>query len=293
MSSPGSLLIGAVAARFRNTPCPTQWATRGALQAAAWGLFFGLLSACGTAVATPEPIELWLSASSSAQPFFQTLAVAYQQAHPEVTIRLVPAANSQAAGHQLAVGNVDAALLTDPAIQSNRVTLQVDQIGWDSLVVVAHPDNRLQTLTWEEVQAIFRGQTREWPSRARIDGIIQVLSREEGSGLRLAFEDQVMGGRPVTRTGLIMPDNADMRDAVAETPQAIGYLPASWLNGSVKALAVDGTQSLLTSHDPLRMPIYLLTHEQPSSDAGKLRDFLLTAAGQAALGENALSWRKE
>ena len=68
---------------------------------------------------------------------------------------------------------------------------------------------------------------------------IVVISREEGSGTRDAFETMAMNGAHVTRTALVMPSEAAVVDYVARNPTAIGYTSMGALTQDVRALTID------------------------------------------------------
>ena len=116
--------------------------------------------------------------------------------------------------------------------------------------------------------------------------------------MRDAFVAAIMGRRPITPSALVIPGNQQMRDALTADPLAIGYLPASWLDDSVKSLTLDGVShqwvALNTPGYPITLPLYFVTADQPSDEAAALLAFLSgangarTAAGPLwpAAGEN-------
>ena len=83
-------------------------------------------------------------------------------------------------------------------------------------------------------------------------GTISVLSREEGSGTRVAFvelfgvEEENADGEKVDNTTVdaqVTNSTAVMMTTVAGDPQAIGYISLGSLDDSVKALKVDGADA--------------------------------------------------
>lgn len=71
---------------------------------------------------------------------------------------------------------------------------------------------------------------------------ITLLSREEGSGTRSAFEE-IIGIEETVLTAEISDSTAVMITSVQGNKSAIGYISLSALNNTVKALKIDNTQA--------------------------------------------------
>lgn len=77
-------------------------------------------------------------------------------------------------------------------------------------------------------------------AEAPFQGRIHVISREEGSGTRGAFDELVMGGQEVTPRSIFQDSNGAIRQTVAQDPMAIGYISLGLVDDSVKPLAISG-----------------------------------------------------
>ena len=64
-------------------------------------------------------------------------------------------------------------------------------IAYDGIVVVTHPSNKVKDLTLEQVKQIFTGEVTNWSQLGGEDMEIVVVSREDGSGSRDAFQEIV------------------------------------------------------------------------------------------------------
>ena len=64
-------------------------------------------------------------------------------------------------------------------------------IAYDGIVVVTHPSNKVKDLTMEQVKQIFTGEVTNWKELGGDDMEIVVVSREDGSGSRDAFQEIV------------------------------------------------------------------------------------------------------
>ncbi len=60
---------------------------------------------------------------------------------------------------------------------------------YDGIAVVVNPAVDVDALTMEQVQGIFKGEITDWSEVGGTAGPIAVVSREDGSGTRGAFEE--------------------------------------------------------------------------------------------------------
>jgi len=112
------------------------------------------------------------------------------------------------------------------------------QIGEDNLVIITHPDNPLSEITADQLQRIFTGQIRSWSEIGEYTEGIFAVDLPAGNEIHQAFSAS-LGEKPSLSPGAqIAADAVTMRQAVAAQPGAIGYLPARWLDDSVKKLPV-------------------------------------------------------
>ena len=91
------------------------------------------------------------------------------------------------------------------------------------------------------------GDTIQTPSAQAVEGAIDVVSREAGSGTRSAFEEIIgFNGEdqdPLTANATIKDGNGVVATYVAANDAAIGYVSLESLNDSVVACKVDGVET--------------------------------------------------
>jgi phosphate transport system substrate-binding protein len=251
-----------------------------------WVALIGLLigaTGCGATVEPPKPVYLQAAGSTSMTPLVGELAAAYHQREPFVTIDV--RGGGTLLGRELATaGQVDLGLaswLPDGPPSG----LQATVIARDGIALVVHPSNPIQGLTLLQVRDLFAGRVVDWQVLEGAPGLVQVVSREDGSGTRAAFESMVMTDDRVTLTALVMPNSQAVVDYVAGDPRAIGYVSMGYVNGEVKTLAME---ELLPTPENVSPGLYNLTRElailsRPgaSSEAKAFLDFALSPAGQA------------
>jgi phosphate transport system substrate-binding protein len=134
---------------------------------------------------------------------------------------------------------------------------------------------------------LFSGRTIEWDNVGGSPGLVQTVSREDGSGTRDAFEAVVMGNDRVTLTALVMPNSQAVVDYVARDPLAIGYVSMGYLDDRIRVVPVEG---LLPTPENVSRGEYHLTREfvilsrpDPSTEVQSFLDFVLSPAGQAII----------
>ncbi len=129
--------------------------------------------------------------------------------------------------------------------------------------------------------------------------LIDVISREDGSGTRGAFVEltgveQKIDGKKVdmtTEDAQITNNTAVMMTTVAGDPYAIGYISLGSLNDSVKAVKVAGVEATAENVEngtyKVARPFNIAWKEDALSDAGKdFIAYILSSEGQSIVGAN-------
>lgn len=141
--------------------------------------------------------------------------------------------------------------LTDPNMAKleirfgspSSLTTPAFQIASEDLTVVTGVASSLQNLTLEQVRDLFAG---------RGDPSVQVWVYASDSDIQTVFDQSVMQGGSVTSLAHMAANPQDVLDALASDPNAIGILPRSWHNGSVREVYVINSVPVLavTKTDP-------------------------------------------
>ena len=127
-------------------------------------------------------------------------------------------------------------------------------LGQEKVVVIVHPDNPQPELTRDDALAIFSGRQKSWPDGTEI----LVWGLPETSDAHTAM---LTAGFSFAGAGLAASPQA-MLHAVASDPAAIGYLPARWVDVSVRALEITGM--------PVEAPILAVSAQEPQGGARAL-----------------------
>lgn len=251
-----------------------------------------ILAACAPP-APPAPVTLRVTGSSSMAPLLRDLAAAYSHSRPHVRIE-VHGGDMVTGLEELRAGQADlAAVSWQPA--EPPAGLHSVPIGRDAIAVIVHPRNAMPGLTLLQLRALYRGEVLDWRDLGGPEGEPIIISREDGSGTRAAFEAIVMGSDRVTLNALVMPGHAAVADYVASHRLAIGYVSMAALDARVRALPIEDARP--TAEDVrsgayhLSRSLYLYTLSPPTPAAQEFLAFVLSPAGQTIVGRHHISLR--
>jgi phosphate transport system substrate-binding protein len=245
------------------------------------------VSACGATVEPPQPVYLQAAGSTAMAPMMEALAGAYQARQPHVTIDIDGGGSSL--GRELAAaGQVDLGL-SSWSPEEPLAGTQATVVARDGIALVVHPTNPITGLTLLQAHDLFSGRAIDWDEVGGSPGLVQVVSREDGSGTRDAFEAMVMGDDRVTLTALVMPNSQAVVDYVADDPQAIGYVSMGYLNEGVRVVPVEGLlptpESVSRGEYHLIRELVVLSRPDAPPEARAFLDFVLSPAGQAIVAQ--------
>jgi phosphate transport system substrate-binding protein len=244
--------------------------------------------------------QLQIAGSTTVQPLAEELAAEFMAANPDVSIDI------QGGGSSVGVtsagdGTVDLGAASREIKDSEMEQypdLQVFTIAYDGIAIVVNPDLALDNLTKDQIQAIFSGEVTNFSEVGGPDAPITVVSREEGSGTRAAFEELVLSYKddngdtqvkPITESALLQQSNGQLRTVVATTPNTIGFLSFGFLDDSVKGVSVEGVEPTVANVKngtySIFRPLNLLSNGAPSALAQAFLDYVLSD-GQSIVAED-------
>jgi phosphate transport system substrate-binding protein len=236
------------------------------------------------------PASITLAGSTSVQPFAEILADEYMNEVENIIINIQGGGSS--AGARSALSGVAEVGMLSRELQGDEKTLVPTYIAYDAIALVVHTSNPSRNLDIAEVQGIFAGKTTDWSEVGGETRKIHVVTREEGSGTRGAFDQIIMGTVEVTPGAIVQDSNGAVREIVAGDPSAIGYLSLGLVDKRVKAIAVSGVlPSIATVADntyKLVRPMILATREGPRKEVRDFISFCLSEKAQAMLAKEGL-----
>ena len=239
---------------------------------------------------TSDAAILRLYTTTATMRLANDLTLSYAQLYPSVSFDVL--VSNYEGVVERALGEEHSYFLTNhlPAVET--LPLWAAPVGQDAIAVIAHPQNPVSGLTLRQVRGIYRGEITRWRDVGGADdGEIIVISREAGSGTRAEFERLVMGARGISASALIAPSSAAVVTSVAREPGAIGFVSMSYLDSSVRPLAIEGTsltaESVSGNTYPLRTTLFIAGGEEPTlEDYRMFMGWVQSPAGQVVVARS-------
>ena len=254
-------------------------------------LIIGAALAAGCGQQEQATTSLSVVGSSSVAPLAEAESESFLRVNQTIEIDVQSVGSS--AGIKAAIDGTAAVGMSSRNLKAEeKEGMEQFIVALDGIAVIVHPDNPIDNLTKEQILAIFQGKIKNWKEVGGKDAPIVVISREEGSGTRGAFEE--ITKLEVERDGLklstlskkaiITDGNGSVKQNVALKKNGIGYISVGSVDNLVKTVAVDGVlPTEETIKDKLYLisrPFILITKGKPTPEAQAFIDFILSDAGQ-------------
>jgi len=223
--------------------------------------------------------------STSVTPLMELLAEDYHKSKPNIKVNINGTGSGdgiQNAGTVYQIGMSSRELT--PAEQGRGLSETI--IAVDGIAVIINKSNPVSNLSIQQIRDIYTGAVTDWSqvSGGAKRGRIAVISREEGSGTRGAFEELVgfqgklvAGANESTSTGAI-------KAAIVQNADAIGYISLGSIDDTVKASSVGGvapTNSNVTNGTyKIARPFIVLTGRNPNVETTAFINWILSRDGQ-------------
>lgn len=226
-----------------------------------------------------------VAGSTSVQPYAEVLAEEFMILHPELVIDIQGGGSS--AGIMAAKTGTSDLGMSSRALKDDELSLWSVEIARDGLAVIINPENPLHNLTLDQISDIYSAEITDWSQLGGASAKIHIITREDGSGTRDAFVNLVMGESSITPKAIVQDSNGAVRQLVADDPNAIGFISLGLVDGTVKALELDGVaatrENVLNGSYNLSRPFLFIAQSEPTGDAKQFLDFILSSEGQKLL----------
>jgi len=272
----------------------TAWTKRAiprALALPALALIAILLSGCNSHAGS----TVIVAGSTSVQPYAEVLAEEFAHHSPEYEVD-VQGGGSSAGITAARSGTADIGM-SSRHLNEKEEDLWSVEIAKDGLSVIIHPGNPIENLTLDQIRDIYAGVITDWQSLGGNAAKIHLISREEGSGTRSAFEELVMSKIPITPRAIIQDSNGAVRQLVSDDRNSIGFISLGLVDLSVKAITLDGVEgtmdNVLNGSYSLHRPFLYVSAGEPAGPAKAFVDYTLSDEGQLLLMHEGLIPRTE
>lgn len=235
-----------------------------------------------------------ITGSTSVEKILNEMKDEFEAQNPDVTIEYTGSGSSAGITDTKAGTNNIGASSRELKDEEKEDALKTEVFAYDGIAVIVNPANAaVEDISEEQLADIYSGKITNWKDLGGNDADIFVVSREESSGTRSAFEELIgledAGG--LTGNAAVSEGNGPVQAAVAGNENAIGYVSFSFIDDTVKPLTVGGVEATAENAKsgsyPLSRPFLFCYYEDKVTDAGKaFLAFALSEDGQAAVEEH-------
>lgn len=270
-------------------------------------LFCFLISGCGSPAynasdAAGSLVYIQNKGSDTMVNLALAWAETYHEIHPEVLVSVTGGGSgtgiSALLNNTVDIANASRAIKQEEIEQARERGFEPYQfvVAQDAIAVIVNHQNPVDTLTLEQISAIYRGEYTNWSQVGGEDRPIVCLSRETNSGTHVYFLETVirLGNKEdksiFSPTTLLLPSSEGIISEVRDNPNAIGYDGLGYVTDEVKTLAIapnPGEAAILPSIEtvndqtyPISRELYIYTHGEPSSTIQDYLQWILSPAAQ-------------
>jgi len=231
-----------------------------------------------------------VAGSTSVEPFAGLLAEEYMLHHPKSHIYVQGGGST--AGIEAVRTHAAHIGMSSRSLMAEEKNLYAVTVAKDAIAIIVHPENPITDLSLSQIRQVFAGKIRSWNEIGGHLRPIVLVTREEGSGTREAFQKMVMEKEEINLEALVQDSNGAIRQVVGSDPNAIGYISLGLVNETVKALKISGVEPNLENivHGRYRLvrPFLFVFNSKPEGEANSFLEFVLSPEAQELLQKEGL-----
>lgn len=225
--------------------------------------------------------KLVLTGSSTVAPLAGEIAKRFEKLHPDVRVDVQTGGSSRGIADAKR-GTADIGMASR-ALKPQETDLTGHTIAMDGVGMILHRDNPVQSLTDEQVIAIYTGRVSNWPEVGGVDAPITVVNKADGRATLEVFLKHFGLASPDIKASVIIGDNQQGIRTVAGDVNAIGYVSVGTADYEIgrgvpiRLLPMDGveatTANVRNGTFPMSRPLNLVTYGSVSPLAQAFIDF--------------------
>lgn len=269
-----------------------------------WWLLVGAVGCGSPPPAEVAPTGLRLGGSEAlVKRLVVPLAEAWARSRGPGSVHVPGKASTTGGIRELLTGDLDAAFSSRDATPSEDEQARVDGwrfddpdsrhvIGVDVVAVAVHPQNPLESLTYDQVIGVFcTGTITSWDSLGGT-GPLRVLVPEPESGTRALFEDFFCGPKGLSQRHEIA-SSVHIASVLGSDPSAISLVSLSERAGKSMSLRVQPNASpvrpsqanIVRGAYPVYGDLFFYTRGQPEGELAAFLQWVSSPAGQDLVDE--------
>lgn len=164
--------------------------------------------------------------------------------------------------------------------------VSVDQehlVAVDSLVIIVNPENRIESISIEDLGRVYSGEVTNWNQVGGSDMAIKVVTRQQDTGTFSVFQSKVYGAEApsVPADAIVASNNNEVAAAVNDNLGAIGFTGYAFQRGA-KSLSLINECGITTDPDPfsakteeyaLQRRLFFYNTQNPSEEIKNLINY--------------------
>ncbi|MBE6053207.1 MAG: phosphate ABC transporter substrate-binding protein [Clostridium sartagoforme] len=238
-----------------------------------------------------EKATISVSGSTSVGPLMEKLAESYE-GNNNVSIEINQVGSS--AGIKDAINGVSEIGMSSRELKSEEKNqVSATTIAYDGIAIITNKSNPIKNITIDQIKGIYTGKITNWKEiEGGKDAPIVVVSREEGSGTRDAFQE-IVGYKSEELIANAMISNATgaVKETVAGNENSIGFVSFEYLDDKVNVVNVENVEPkaelVQSGKYKISRPFIVVNKEGSLSEDGqKFIDFILSDEGQTIVKDN-------
>lgn len=233
-----------------------------------------------------------ISGSTSVGPLMGKLAESYESKNSNISIEINEVGSS--AGIKDAINGVSDIGMSSRELKSEEASLlKATTIAYDGIAIITNKNNPIKNITIDEIKDIYTGKITNWNQiQDGEDSPIVVVSREEGSGTREAFQEIVgYKSEELISNAMIANATGAVKQMITGNKNAVGFVSFEYLDDEVNVVKVENVEpkaELVQSGEyKISRPFLVVNKEGSLSEEGqKFIDFILSEEGQTMVKNN-------
>lgn len=229
--------------------------------------------------------EIRISGGTAHIPVMKEAAKQIMRSNPDISISIA-GGGSGVGIKQVGEGIVDIGNSGRAPSEAEVEKYGLKMFKWaiDGVGVAVNPGNPVSALTQAQLKDIYSGKITNWKALGGTDTPITVYTRDESSGTREVFWKKALDKGDIVSSANFVVSNGAMKTAIANDPNAIGYVSVGHVDASVTGVSLDGvfpTIDTVKSGDySVARGLYSNTKGQPSGLTRLFIEYLLSSEGQ-------------
>lgn len=235
----------------------------------------------------------------------ESLIEKYKEINKDTNVELQGVGSS--AGIKAVIDGIASIGMSSRKLKEEEQTKHLSEIviAYDGIAIIVHPSNPVSNLTQAQVKDIFEGKITNWNEVGGKNKDIVVVTREQGSGSRDAFEElmklqEAKGDKKLSTiapVALVAEGTGTVLATVSSKEGAIGFVSLGFTSDTVKIISIDGikptAKTVTDGSFPISRPLLLITKKDVDKESEEFINFILRQEGQEIMSNHYIPVKNE